>query len=194
MCRRKRRSGRRYRVCRGLSVAVLPEHIAALAEGNAHGFSDWPNPEVPRFGADGRFIYAGMSGSGIAAATPPRNSPHGLDTGPSLSKADHTRRVGIVITEEDRAGTAQGSRRRLALRAHLALADDATPALPSAQQRNSCPIDPRRREMSLMLAFPPHCVQCTPSLPAGPGSTVPGAFGTEGVCWSRRAYRVYWAG
>jgi hypothetical protein len=32
-------------------VAVLPEHIVALADGNAHRFSDWPNPEVPRFGA-----------------------------------------------------------------------------------------------------------------------------------------------
>jgi len=49
-------------------VAVLPEHIRALSEGNAHRFSDWPNPEVPRFGAgvyttwhrDGRFIYVGM--------------------------------------------------------------------------------------------------------------------------------------
>jgi hypothetical protein len=32
-------------------VAVLPEHIRALSERNAHRFSDWPNPEVPRFGA-----------------------------------------------------------------------------------------------------------------------------------------------
>jgi hypothetical protein len=71
-----------------LSVAVLLEHIVTLSEGNAHRFSDWPKPEVPRFGAgvytiwhwDGRFIYVGMSGRGITAATPPRNSPHGLYT------------------------------------------------------------------------------------------------------------------
>jgi hypothetical protein len=78
---------REHRVS-GLSVAASPAHIAALSEGNAHRFSDWPNPEVPRFGAgvytiwhrDGRFIYVGMSGRGITAATPPRNSPHGLYT------------------------------------------------------------------------------------------------------------------
>jgi hypothetical protein len=53
-----------------------------------HKFSDWPNREVPRLGAgvytiwhkDGRFIYVGMSGRGITAATIPRNSPHGLYT------------------------------------------------------------------------------------------------------------------
>jgi hypothetical protein len=70
------------------NVAVLPEHITSLSEGNAHRFSDWPNPEVPRFGAgvytiwhrDGRFIYVGMSGRRITTATSPRNSPHGLYT------------------------------------------------------------------------------------------------------------------
>src|SRR5215467_14693682 len=69
-------------------MAVLPEQIAALAEGNAHRFSDWPNPEVPTFGAgvytiwhrDGRFIYVGMSGREITTSTIPRNSPHGLYT------------------------------------------------------------------------------------------------------------------
>ena len=69
-------------------MAVSPEYITTLSEGNAHRFSDWPNPEVPRFGAgvytiwhrDARFIYVGMSGRGITAATPPRNSPHGLYT------------------------------------------------------------------------------------------------------------------
>jgi hypothetical protein len=69
-------------------VPILTAHIVALAEGKAHKFSDWPNPEVPRFGAgvytiwhkDGRFIYVGMSGKGITAATIPRNSPHGLYT------------------------------------------------------------------------------------------------------------------
>ena len=56
----------------GGSVAVLPEYITTLSEGNAYRFSDWPNPEVPRFGAgvytiwhrDARFIYVGMSGRG----------------------------------------------------------------------------------------------------------------------------------
>jgi hypothetical protein len=52
------------------------EYIASLSEGISHRFSDWPNPEVPRFSAgvytiwhrDGRFIYVGMSGRGITAA------------------------------------------------------------------------------------------------------------------------------
>jgi hypothetical protein len=64
------------------------ERIAALADGTARRFSDWPNIEVPRFGAgvytiwhkDGRFIYVGMSGRGITRAAKPRNSPLGLYT------------------------------------------------------------------------------------------------------------------
>jgi hypothetical protein len=67
---------------------ISAERIAALAEGTAHRFSDWPNLGVPRFGAgvytiwhkDRRFIYVGMSGRGITGTTKPRNSPHGLYT------------------------------------------------------------------------------------------------------------------
>jgi hypothetical protein len=69
-------------------VAVLAEQVVALADGPAYRFSEWPDPDVPRFGAgvytiwhtDGRFIYVGMSGRGITADTIPRNSPHGLYT------------------------------------------------------------------------------------------------------------------
>jgi len=69
-------------------MAVLPEHAAALAQATAHRFSDWPNPNVPTFGAgvytiwhvDGRFIYVGMSGRGISDTTVPRNTPQGIYT------------------------------------------------------------------------------------------------------------------
>jgi hypothetical protein len=69
-------------------MTLLREHVSALSEGTAHPFSQWPNPEVPKFGAgvytiwhrDGRFIYVGMSGRGISEATVPRNSPHGIYT------------------------------------------------------------------------------------------------------------------
>jgi hypothetical protein len=69
-------------------LGLSAERIALLAEGPAHRFSDWPNFEVPRFGAgvytiwhkDGRFIYVGMSGRGITGATKPRKSPHGIYT------------------------------------------------------------------------------------------------------------------
>ena len=67
----------------------LPGDVAtALASGDSHSFSDWPNPAVPRFGAgvytvwhtDGGFIYVGMSGRGITQETATRNSPLGLYT------------------------------------------------------------------------------------------------------------------
>jgi hypothetical protein len=59
-----------------------------LAQGVACSFSGWPNSAVPTFGAgvytiwhrDGRFIYVGMSGRGINADTPRRNTPQGLYT------------------------------------------------------------------------------------------------------------------
>jgi hypothetical protein len=69
-------------------VSLSDELIEQLGQGVAHSFSDWPNPDVPTFGAgaytiwhrDGRFIYVGMSGRGISADTPRRNTPQGLYT------------------------------------------------------------------------------------------------------------------
>jgi hypothetical protein len=67
----------------------LPATVAAeLARGPSHSFADWPNPEVPAFGAGvytvwdrkERFIYVGMSGRGITAETTRRNTPHGIFT------------------------------------------------------------------------------------------------------------------
>ena len=57
-----------------------------LANGTAYPFSEWPNPEVPTFGAgvytiwdhDGRFIYVGMSGRDKTADTANRNKPQGI--------------------------------------------------------------------------------------------------------------------
>jgi hypothetical protein len=69
-------------------MILLPEHVSALADGIAHQFSEWPNSEVPSFGAgvytiwhrDGRFVYVGMSGRGISKSSVPRNSRHGIYT------------------------------------------------------------------------------------------------------------------
>jgi hypothetical protein len=67
----------------------LPDDVAAaLSLGEGYSFADWPNRNVPRFGAgvytiwraDGRFIYVGMSGRGITGQTAIRNSPLGLYT------------------------------------------------------------------------------------------------------------------
>jgi hypothetical protein len=60
----------------------------SLAADPAYPFSEWPNPEVPTFGAgvytiwhhDGRFIYVGMSGRGMTADTAHRNKPQGIYT------------------------------------------------------------------------------------------------------------------
>ena len=62
--------------------------FSALSDGQSHPFSGWPNPLVPTFGAgvytiwhkDGRFIYVGMSGRNITAATSPRSKPYGIYT------------------------------------------------------------------------------------------------------------------
>jgi hypothetical protein len=59
-----------------------------LAAGTAYLFSEWPNPEVPTFGAgvytiwhhDGRFVYVGMSGRGMTSDTAYRNKPQGIYT------------------------------------------------------------------------------------------------------------------
>lgn len=67
----------------------LPDKIAIeLGNGLVYRFADWPNAEVPSFGAgvytiwhdDGRFIYVGMSGRGITADTARRNTPQGIYT------------------------------------------------------------------------------------------------------------------
>jgi hypothetical protein len=62
--------------------------FAALAEGALFAFANWPNAQVPRFAAgvytiwhdDGRFVYVGMSGRSITAATEPPQRPYGLWT------------------------------------------------------------------------------------------------------------------
>ena len=59
-----------------------------LANSTSYRFSEWPNPEVPTFGAgvytiwhhDGRFIYVGMSGRGMTADTVRRKKPQGIHT------------------------------------------------------------------------------------------------------------------
>ncbi|MCP1834165.1 hypothetical protein J2R76_002502 [Bradyrhizobium sp. USDA 4532] len=69
-------------------MTLLPKYVGPLADGTAHQFSQWPNQEVPKFGAgvytiwhrDGRFVYVGMSGRGISEATAPRGTPHGIYT------------------------------------------------------------------------------------------------------------------
>jgi hypothetical protein len=50
------------------------ELLIALETGPSHRFFDWPNPSVPKVAAgvysvweNGRFIYVGMSGRGLAA-------------------------------------------------------------------------------------------------------------------------------
>jgi hypothetical protein len=108
-------------------VAVLPEHIAALAEATAHRFSDWPNSEVPTFGAgvytiwhpDGRFIYVGMSGRSISERSKPRSRPHGIYTrlashaggrrsGDQFCVYEADRFVLPSLTPNDIAGIAEG--------------------------------------------------------------------------------------
>jgi hypothetical protein len=67
----------------------LPVQLATdLTRGPAYSFADWPNSDVPTFGAgvytvwhqDGRFIYVGMSGRGMTADTLRRNTPQGIHT------------------------------------------------------------------------------------------------------------------
>lgn len=50
------------------------ELLRALEKGSCHRFSDWPNPSVPKVAAgvytiweNGRLVYVGMSGRGLAA-------------------------------------------------------------------------------------------------------------------------------
>jgi hypothetical protein len=67
---------------------VSDDVAAGLGLGESYSFADWPNPNVPRFGAgvytvwhhDGQFIYVGMSGRGITDQAAIRNSPLGLYT------------------------------------------------------------------------------------------------------------------
>jgi hypothetical protein len=69
-------------------MSLSPTIASDLAQGASYFFRDWPNPTVPTFGAgvytiwhrDGRFIYVGMSGRGIAANTIRRNAPQGIYT------------------------------------------------------------------------------------------------------------------
>lgn len=67
------------------SDAELFDH---LAHGPLHWFREWPNAEVPPFGAGvytvwddaGTLIYVGMSGRTITIDTQPRTKPYGLYT------------------------------------------------------------------------------------------------------------------
>jgi hypothetical protein len=67
-------------------MLLSPQLVTDLSQGEVHWFRDWPNSAVPTFGAgvytiwhrDGRFIYVGMSGRGLSANTPRRNTPQGL--------------------------------------------------------------------------------------------------------------------
>jgi hypothetical protein len=69
-------------------MSLSTELVAKLGGVPAYSFADWPNPEVPAFGAgvytiwdnDGRFIYVGMSGRGITAETARPNRPYGIYT------------------------------------------------------------------------------------------------------------------
>jgi hypothetical protein len=69
-------------------ISAPAAFFSDLASGVAYPFSEWPNPEVPTFGAgvytiwhrDGRFIYVGMSGRGMTADTAYRNKPQGIYT------------------------------------------------------------------------------------------------------------------
>lgn len=69
-------------------MPLSAEIAFSLTSGTLYSFADWPNADVPKFGAgvytiwhvDGRFIYVGMSGRSITGATRPRNTPHGLYT------------------------------------------------------------------------------------------------------------------
>ena len=69
-------------------ISALAASLSDLAAGTAYPFSEWPNPEVPDFGAgvytiwhhDGRFIYVGMSGRGMTADTAKRNKRQGIYT------------------------------------------------------------------------------------------------------------------
>ena len=69
-------------------MSLSNQLVSDLSQSAAHSFSDWPNSEVPTFGAgvytiwhnDGRFIYVGMSGRGITADTVRRNTPQGIYT------------------------------------------------------------------------------------------------------------------
>jgi hypothetical protein len=69
-------------------ISALAASFSDLTAGTAYPFSEWPNPEVPTFGAgvytiwhhDGRFIYVGMSGRDMTADTANRNKPQGIYT------------------------------------------------------------------------------------------------------------------
>jgi len=68
--------------------ASEPELFDSLERGPLHWFREWPNAEVPPFGAGvytvwdnaGALIYVGMSGRTIDIDTKPRTKPYGLYT------------------------------------------------------------------------------------------------------------------
>ena len=65
----------------------MDQHLEELRSGPLYPFADWPNPAVPRHGAgvytiwrEDLLVYVGMSGRGITAETPVRDSPRGIFT------------------------------------------------------------------------------------------------------------------
>jgi hypothetical protein len=74
--------------CGDVLETMISDQLSELGRGKAYSFARWPNSSVPTFGAgvytiwhnDGRFIYVGMSGRGIAVDTVRRNAPLGLYT------------------------------------------------------------------------------------------------------------------
>jgi hypothetical protein len=55
-------------------MSATQELLGALGTGPSHRFANWPNPSVPKVAAgvysvweQGRLIYVGMSGRGLAA-------------------------------------------------------------------------------------------------------------------------------
>jgi hypothetical protein len=64
-------------------MSLSAQIVDKLTGDSAYSFANWPNTNVPTFGAgvytiwhnDGRFIYVGMSGRGINADTIRRSTP-----------------------------------------------------------------------------------------------------------------------
>jgi hypothetical protein len=82
------RSGRVTMMATEPDTKATVAAFSDLANGTAYRFSEWPNSNVPRFGAgvytiwrhDGGFIYVGMSGRGMTADTVRRKKPQGIYT------------------------------------------------------------------------------------------------------------------
>ena len=101
---------------------------AVLRDGPLHWFRDWPSPDVPRHAAGvysiwraDKLVYAGMSGRGMVAGSPPRDTAQGST--PRLASHAGGRRSGDqfcvyvadrlvlpLLTAQDVAEVASGTR------------------------------------------------------------------------------------